>query len=115
MAVVTLEIMIIKPEKREEFHQNWERFQVLMKKTGLIKSTRLWVDGFGGLLLEPLSGYKYYAMTEFENIATNEEMHRKLAEENSEEYREFERQLFEQSIPNTGKCLIMTDDFIRHI
>ncbi|MEL6721751.1 MAG: hypothetical protein AAFP10_00790 [Pseudomonadota bacterium] len=106
--------MIIKPEKREAFHQNWERFQRLAKQTGLIKSTKLWVDGFGGLLLEPLSGYKYYAMTEFENIADNEKMHRKLAEE-SEEYREFEQQLFEQSIPNTGKCLIMTDDFIRHI
>lgn len=106
--------MVIKPEKREAFHKNWEKFETLMRKTGLIKSTRLWVDGFSGLLLEPLSGYKYYAMTEFENIATNEEMHRKLAQE-SEEYHEFERQLFEQSIPNTGKCLITTDEFIRHI
>ena len=73
-----IDIMVIRPEKREEFHQNWEKFEKLMKKTGMIKSTKLWVDGFGGLLLEPLSAYKYYAMTEFENIAANEEMHRKL-------------------------------------
>jgi len=114
LSILTIEIMVIKPEKREEFEKNWNNFQILMKKTGLIKSTKLWVDGFGGLLLEPLSAYKYYAMTEFENIAANVEMHQRLAEE-SEEYREFERQLFEQSIPNTGKCLIMTDEFIRHI
>ena len=113
MSVMMIDIMVIKPEKREEFHQNWEKFEKLMKKTGMIKSTKLWVDGFGGLLLEPLSAYKYYAMTEFENIAANAEMHRKLAEE-SEEYREFERLLFEQSVPNTGKCLLMTDEFIRH-
>ena len=113
MSIMMIDTMVIKADKRDEFHKNWENFEKLMKSTGLIMSTRLWVDGFGGLLIEPLSSYKYYAMTEFENIAKNVEMHEMLAKEN-EEYHEFERLLFEQSEPNTGKALLMTDEFIRH-
>lgn len=114
MTVLMIDIMIIKPEKRDEFHENWENFQEIMKKTGLIKSTKLMVDGFGGILIEPISAYKYYAITEYEKTADIEELHRTLGEE-SEEYHDFERKLFEQSVPNSGKCLLMTDEFVRHI
>lgn len=114
MAVLMIDVMIIKAHKREEFHENWADFEKIMKEKGLIKSTRLMVDGFGGILLEPLSSYKYYAITEYEDTQAIEQMHRELAED-SEDYRVFEQKLFEQSVPNSGKCLLMTDEFIKHV
>lgn len=114
MSILFVDEMVVKWDKREEFHEAWGKTMELYIESGFCKKTELWVDGFGSILMEPIVDWKYWCISEFENVAAVEEMHRVLANPDGEDYDTFmecERRLFECNVENTGKLRIMTDEY----